>query len=347
VISEVRPTKVVWHAERPTAWDRELAVNLSAIGGRLEFFKTPLSSGRGFRVETDRSQEARVLDIMQRMATGRAESPRSSCISHEVVETKKLSLPPHLVAPALPSWISTSWPGLEADGQTWRVPNVVGFALETDASGERIADVLTWEGGDHTHRWPAGERTSSRYHPGLFPIGLHCAAFRGNGEWWVVQPEFGRLLRSRPGEPPSEVRWAPGNSWMGVTAAGGEIVLAAAEQEVVVLDWEHERIRARFPARVLPNRLIHFGECAQVLRGRNWIGVFDQPANSLDFYSDEGRALGTWDLTAMGFPWVQAVAAHDDLLALGQATLSLTVLKVDASRCAEEGGDAPLPLAVP
>src|SRR5438093_4347910 len=122
VISEVRPTKVLWHAERPTAWDRKLATDLSAIGGRLESFETPLSSGGGFRVETDRAHEARVLDLIQRWATGRAESPQSSCISHELVETKKLSLPSHLVAPAPPSWISTSWPGLEADGQTWRVP---------------------------------------------------------------------------------------------------------------------------------------------------------------------------------------------------------------------------------
>ena len=302
VISEVRPTKVIWHAERPTAWDRKLATDLSAIGGRLEFFETPLSSGGGFRVETDRALEARVLDLIQRWATGRAESPQSSCISHELVETKKLSLPSHLVAPAPPSWISTSWPGLEADGQTWRVPDVVGFALETDASGERIAHVLTWDGADHAHGWPAGERTSARYHAGLWPIGLHCAAFRGNGEWWVVQPEFGKLLRSRPRESPLEVRWAPEISWMGVTVAGGEVVLAAVAQEVVVLDVEHERIRERFPARVLPNRVLHFGECTQVLRGPSWIGVFDHPANSLDFYSDEGKALGTWDLTAMGFP---------------------------------------------
>ncbi len=347
MMSEGRPTRVVWHAERPTAWDLEFATNLSAIGGRLESFKTPLSSGGGFRVETDRAHEARVLDIAQRWATGRAESPRSSCISHELVETKKLSLPPHLVAPALPSWISTNWASLEADGQTWRVPNVVGFALETDASGERIAHVLTWEGDDHAHGWPAGERMSSRYHAGLWPIGLHCAAFRGNGEWWVVKPEFGKLLRSVPGESPFEVRWAPEISWMGVTAAGGEVVLAAAAQEVVVLDVEHERIRERFPARVLPNRLRDFGECTQVLRGRNWIGVFDHPANSLDFYSDEGKALGTWDLTAMGFPWVQALAAHDDLLALGQASSTLIVLKVDTSRCPQEGREALLPLAVP
>ena len=114
-----------------------------------------------------------------------------------------------------------------------------------------------------------------------------------------------------------------------------------------MLDVEHERIRERFPARVLPNRLRDFGECTQVLRGRNWIGVFDHPANSLDFYSDEGKALGTWDLTAMGFPWVQALAAHDDLLALGLADSTLIVLKVDTSRCPQEGREALLPLAVP
>src|SRR5205807_5353853 len=112
------------------------------IGGRLESFKTPLSSGGGFRVETDRAHEARVLDIIQRWATGKAESPRSSCISHELVETKKLSLPSRLVAPALPpSWISTSWPGLAAAGRTWPVPHLVGFRPLAAAPGARIANV--------------------------------------------------------------------------------------------------------------------------------------------------------------------------------------------------------------
>ena len=49
----------------------------------------------------------------------------------------------------------------------------------------------------------------------------------------------------------------------------------------------------------------------------------------------------------MGFPGVQALAAHDDLLALGQANSTLIVLKVDTSRCPQEGREALLPLAVP
>src|SRR5207244_7037113 len=149
------------------------------------------------------------------------------------------------------------------------------------ASGERIAHVLTSDGADQAHRWPAGERTSARYHAGLWPIGLHCAAFLGNGEWWVVQPEFGKLLRSRPRESPLEVRWPPEISGMGVTVAGAEGVLAAVAQEVVVLDVEHERIRARFLAGARTNRVLRFGECTRVLGLAAGLGGYGHRASWL------------------------------------------------------------------
>src|SRR5262249_54293334 len=124
-----------------------------------------------------------------------------------------------------PAWVALSWSGAAVPTTLWPVPRVRRAVIDA-----RSARVLHADGYTETFRWPSRERTDIRRVPSLMPIGRACAAFAAD-DWWVVDPEQGLLKSAIPHE------WIPNYAWVGVTTnERGELVLAAAEQRLVVAD---------------------------------------------------------------------------------------------------------------
>ena len=327
---------IVWHCERPTAWDRWLANRLVAIGGRLTTFSTPLGDGPGFRVETDKGHEQAVLAVLASLYGGAADRS-ASCVSTRKVASEPLPLQPFSLAVAErpspggpPTWIALGWERAFLGGSAWLLPTPRHAVLESG-----LVRLLRVDGYADTYGWPSRERQATVTLVSLMPIGRSCAAFAGS-EWWVVDPEQNALRSS------AEHAWVPKLDWMGVTSDGrDELVLAAADQQIVVLDVPTRTERFRFPAAVTPSRADYeFGYCSQIVRGRGWIGVFHASRNRLDLYQDPGRWVGTLNLDQLGLPWVWAVAGAETFLAAGQASQVLTTLELDFSRCGTEPGEA-------
>jgi hypothetical protein len=322
---------IVWHSERPTAWDRWLANRLVAIGGRPTAFATPLGRGLGFRVETDKGHEEAVLGILASLYGG-ASDGSASCVSTRRVASDRLPFPPlsmavaeHPTPGASPTWFALDRFQAFVGGSAWPLPIPRHAVLD---SGR--ARVLRGDGYADTFGWPSRQPQGSDVLVPLMPIGRSCAAFAAS-EWWVVDPEPGALKSS------AEPAWVPGLEWMGVTSDGhDELVLAAADQQIVVLDVPTRAERFRFPAPVTPSRTDYeFGDCAQLVRGRGWVGVFHASRNRLDIYGDPGRWLGTLDFDRLGLPFVAAVAGTERFLAVGQPS-QVTTLELDFSACSIE-----------
>jgi len=107
-----------------------------------------------------------------------------------------------------------------------------------------------------------------------------------------------------------------------------------------LLDLAGRTEKATFPAVVTPSRAEEFGECAQLVSGDAWIGVFQQLAGRLDVYDRSGAPIGSLDLVRAGLPWARAVAARDLFLGVGLNT-SLTTLRLDLGRCGPVPNPAP------
>jgi len=327
---------IVWQSERPTAWDRWLASRLVAVGGRLTTFSTPLGDGPGFRVETDKGREEAVLGVLASLYGGAVDwSP--SCVSARRVASEPVPFQPfslavaeHSTPDAPPTWIALGLDRAFVGRSAWLLPAPRHVVLD---SGR--ARVLRVDGYADTYGWPSREWQATATLVSLMPIGRSCAAFTAS-EWWVVDPEYGVLKSS------AEQVWVPRLEWMGVTSDGrDELVLAAADQQIVVLDVSTRTERFRFPAPVTPSRADYeFGYCSQIVRGRGWVGVFHASRNRLDVYQDPGRGVGTLNLDQLGLPSVWALAGTDAFLAAGQASQVVTTLELDFRRCGVEPGEA-------
>ncbi|HLY36575.1 MAG TPA: hypothetical protein VKU61_00975 [Candidatus Binatia bacterium] len=312
---------IVWHAERPTAWDRWLARRL---GGTTATFATPLSAVGGFRVETPASADDSVIELLTSLET------RSACVKANVVAEDRLPFQANTLAvaeivttSAPAAWFALSWNEAWSPDGVWHLPgirNLVGRdgevgTLRSDGWGERFA-------------WPARALVRTDRLTELLPVGRGCATFAGS-DWWVVDPERG-MLHSRASHD-----WLPPGDWIGLASdRRAELILAGADQRLVVADVAAGAVRADFPAIVTPSRVEEFGECTQIVRGRDWIGVYRAPANAVDFYALDGRRIGTLDLGAHGFAFVRAVGAVDDFLAVSDASQKLTTVRVDLTACA-------------
>ena len=93
--------------------------------------------------------------------------------------------------------------------------------------------------------------------------GIDCATRMGE-HWWIVGPLSPACSR-RGGR-----RWVPGAPWIGITRGRtGELILASADQTVVVPDVGARRVIARFPATVWPSRRVETDECSPLAAGRD------------------------------------------------------------------------------
>ena len=98
------------------------------------------------------------------------------------------------------------------------------------------------------------------------------------------------------------------------------LVLASADQFMLLLDPATGREIARFPALVPPSRRLEMGECTPVVAAPGWIATLDHLTNTLIVYDDGGRARGTIDLARLLPVTTQgmaAVAAHGEYVGFG------------------------------
>jgi hypothetical protein len=293
-IEAAQPREIVWHFERPTAWERWLAARLEAAGGTLERFATALSPHDGIRVTTPGARRADALAVIDELARG-LEPGAPACF--DLVETGADSGvgPVFLLGTAdagidhPPDWVATSW--YEHRYRTYRIrtPSTpIGAHVRTAAGAPQQIEFLELHGERSLVDLPT---TRQLEQPPALPgasFGLDCGAHAG-GHWWIVEPMTGRIRSTHPA-----AAAVPPGAWIGVAAApSGELVLASADQAIVIFDPARRTTVARFPARVPPTVRDLVDECTPVAVGADWIGIANLRTTVLSLYSWTGRDLGT------------------------------------------------------
>jgi hypothetical protein len=291
-IERAAPRRIVWHFERPTTWERWLAGRLRAAGGELETFPTALAPHDGIRVTTPWERRADALGILRDLAAG---STTPACFRLSPQPTSIGAGPVFLLGTddtgleRPPEWLIGSW-GEHRYGtyglSTTSTP--IGVHLVTVPSVFRRVWLLGAHGDLTAVDLPS---MRSQIFPTFFPglkAGLDCAAYVG-GHWWAIEPLTGRLVSTH-----EAARSLSTRPWIGVAAGpAGELVLAAADQQILVYDPARRSEIARFPARVAPAVRDTVDECTPIAVGTDWIGVANLRASVLSVYDHAGRDLGT------------------------------------------------------
>jgi hypothetical protein len=104
-----------------------------------------------------------------------------------------------------------------------------------------------------------------------------------------------------------------------------------------VVDPVAKRLVLAFPAQVTPSRRQHFGECAMLTAGDDWIASLDQLRGLLSFYGADGMPLGRVPLTQLvgTIPRsVHTIRAAGKYLGVGHDTTVTTLRVVRDPRCA-------------
>jgi hypothetical protein len=315
-IEEARPAEIVWHFERPTQWEEWLAERLVAAGGVATRFATPLSTLPGLRVRTPWAERERAYDVLRALAAA-MEPEREGCLRLEPIARVDRPFPVfHMTGPDEPAsadpphWTVGSWASVALDDFAADGPMPVG--LSVDAVEHRI-HVLDELGTYTVHDLASKSATAQPLV--LTGVGLGCAV-RAASAWWAVDPTIGALRTTDP-----DARSLPAGRWIGIANDGRDrIVLASADQELVVFDVAGRRELRRFPATVSPSRRVGVNECALVAAGRDWYATASSQTASLAVYDREGRPLGRLDPTTLyrGYVPVYAIAASGVHLAIAQ-----------------------------
>jgi hypothetical protein len=300
-IEQAKPKRIVWHFERPTTWERWLANRLRAAGGELETFPTALSPRDGIRVVTPGERRDEALAIIRDLAIGLGPTPASACFRLASHPTSLGFGPVFLLATddagidGAPEWLIGSW----ADHRygTYRFttgPTPIGAHMVAVPNAFR----RVWLLGIH------GELTAvdlpsmrSQDYPTFFPglqSGLDCGAFVG-GHWWALEPMTGTLRSTH-----EAVRAVPAGPWIGIAAgAPGQLVLASADQEILVYDIARKVEVTRFPARIPPSVRDTVDECTPLAIGADWIGIANLRTAVLSLYDWSGHDLGAMRLDGL------------------------------------------------
>jgi hypothetical protein len=298
-IERTTPRRIVWHFERPSAWESWLGGRLVEAGGTASTFATPLAFGaavpRGLRISTPWERREDAFAVVRDLASGTVPDAESPCVSLVPTAAWNAAAPVFLLATAdagragPPTWLVGSWHdhGFGATRlATSTTPAGVRVSLGT---GANVRIDFMGQRGDHTlvdvpslHRELRPPVTAAdRY-------GFNCAAHVA-GHWWVLRPTDGRIVSTHPG-----AAVVPKGPWMGITeGAGGAVVLASAMQELVVFDPAQRVVVSRFPARVSPSLRDMTDECVPIAVGAEWFATANLRSGVLSVYDRNGRDLGT------------------------------------------------------
>ncbi len=321
-ITRTNPRRIVWHFERPTAWERWLADRLRAAGGVLETFPTPLNPLGGIRVTTPIERRADAMAVIGEVGAGLA-SAAPSCF--RLVDAGVSSSPGNvfLLAPGddgvqkPPQWIAASW-------RQHRYGNYVLETLSTPiaahvagAGDAQRVEFLCQHGGATIIDLPSLQRREVPANLAGITFALNCAAWSG-GHWWLLEAMTGRVLSSHPA-----AAAIPPGAWIGIGAGpSGEIVLASATQEMLVFDPVQKTVRARFPARVPPAVRDTTDECTPVAVGAGWIGIANLRTTVLSLYAFDGRDLGMQRLDRLlsAGSWITTIGGGGRYLGVPSST---------------------------
>ena len=319
-LDEARPSAVIWHFERPTQWERWVIGRLERAGGTVSTFASPLSASPGAQVRTPwpLSHEVRALvdDMARTLRAG------GRCPGLKQIATRRPGFVPlHLSAggstdaAGVPDWLVGSWFKVGFREWSFEAGLPAGSSVERLAGGgARLGLILGRVGQAVAFDVPSQAKLGPT--PAFATrVGLDCAV-RIGAHWWAVDPVTGDLLTTDPGGPR-----LPNGSWTGAGTDGhGRLVLASADQWLVVYDLEERVDVKRFSADVWPSLRVTTGECAPVLVGDGWYGTFNNLTSVLTVYDAEGTELGARDLNrflGLGSNRITALGAQGQHVAVG------------------------------
>jgi hypothetical protein len=305
-IERASPRRIIWHFERPTPWERTLANRLQTAGGEFETFDTPLSPYGGIRVTTPWEQRAAALALVDEL-TASVESQGGSCF--ELIERKAsrfLEGPVFVLATAdpgveePPEWLATSGNQHRLGPHSFATPTEpIGAHLVSPAGASQRLELIDSSG--KVNRTEVSSLQHEDVPSGLPPpgtrYGMSCAAYVA-GHWWAIEPMTGRVVSSHPA-----ARAVPDEPWIGIAAGpSDELVLASAEQSILIFDPGGGEVIRSFPGRVPPTVREWGDECTPVVVGTDWIGIANLRTTLLSLYTLTGRDLGTQRLDRVVSP---------------------------------------------
>jgi hypothetical protein len=310
-IERAHPQAIVWHFERPTQWERWLAERLARAGGELETFSSPLSVVPAIRVTTPWDAREAAFAVLREVATT-TKPGRARCVTIEETAFTVRPYPIMSVAGTTdvpPRWAVGSWAKVALGGFEADVPLAVGLGVA--ANGRRL-DALDQTGATIAFELPSGLATTRPR--ALTDVGLGCAVPVGS-TWWAVDPTTGVIRTDDDAPVPA------GDRWFGIAPDGDDcVVLAAADQQLVVLDATTGGEVLRFPAVVSPSRRALVGECALVAASSEWYATGNAITSWVTLYDRGGRELGAVDAASLHptMGSLSAIAASGPYLAIAQ-----------------------------
>jgi len=344
-LDEARPEAIVWHFERPTAWERWLAARLERAGGALTTFPTPLSTTPGISVRTPWTRRDEALAIFHELARSAVDEDRA-CVEVAKVGTKTYGFPPLGIAGAVgngdgpPEWVVTTWSHVGFRDASFATGMPVAARVELRGPGAVRAHVLMTDGLYTVLDLPAGTRADRVVSTGRAP-GSDCAAQSGE-DWWLVDPTMGTLATA-----PRARRFPPAAPWIGVGGGPGNLVmLASADQSLVTFDAATGTVVDRVPAAVWPSRRVLTGECTPVIVGDGWTATFNNLTSLLAVYATGGRARATVRLdrlAGIGSNRITAVGAAGSYLGVGYDGMVETYRVAFRPECLAESPRPPAP----
>lgn len=336
-IDRADPTRIVWHFERPTAWERWLGRRLVAAGGTASSFETPLAATPGIRITTPAERRQDALAVIDELAAGLGPHDDTTCVQLEDHPAQSGAGPVFLLVPGdsglggPPEWLAASWREHRFASFNLTTPTApIGGWIGENPPGVRKIDLFGQIGERTVYEIPSLKREDvASQMPPATTHGLNCAV-RIDGHWWLVEAPTGRLVSSHPAA--SSV---PKGEWLGIARGPSEeLVLVSGDQTVLVFDLRHRTVAARFTARVAPAVRDSVDECAPVAAGADWIATANLRTGVGSFYTRTGLDLGTirldrrmrlgWTMTALG-------AGGHYLAAAAGSTVRVWRVTVDAS----------------
>src|SRR5262249_27443243 len=150
-IERSRPTRIVWHAERPTPWEGWLVRQLVAAGGEARVFRTPLAAPAvpfGIQVVTPWDAREAALAVVRDLAGG-SSGPESKCVGLAPRGVTEARAPAFLLAaPATagidrpPPWLTGSYREVRFGNTRWDLGVPISAAVDEIGDHGARLDVI-------------------------------------------------------------------------------------------------------------------------------------------------------------------------------------------------------------